>query len=73
MSLTKEENIWNIKSLYDLQYFNCPSCPYKNSLKQDFVNHAYVFHPESNKYLRNIPETHPNTLKKLEFIYFFTP
>ena len=62
MSLTKEENIWNIKYLYDLQYFNCP-----------FLNHAYVFHPESNKYLRNIPETHPNTLKRLEFIYFFTP
>ena len=50
----KLENPWNIESLYDLQYFNCPSCSYKNSSKQDFVCHAFDTHPDSVDYLRNI-------------------
>ena len=50
----KEENPWNIYSIYDLQYFNCPSCPYKNNIKQEFVNHAFDFHPEAEEYLRSI-------------------
>ena len=52
----KEENVWNIQSLYDLQFFNCPSCTYKNNLKQEFVNHAYELHPESDQYLKNITD-----------------
>ena len=50
------ENPWNIESLYDLQYFNCPSCTYKNNLKQEFIDHAYHFHPESSWYLNNISD-----------------
>ena len=50
----KAEHPWNIHSIYDLQYFNCPSCPYKNNIKQEFVNHALDFHPEAEEYLRNI-------------------
>ena len=52
----KEDFPWNIQSLYDLQYFNCPSpfCIYKNNSKQEFFNHAYHFHPEADQYLRNI-------------------
>ena len=52
----KEENPWNVQSLYDLLYFNCPSCAYKNHLKQEFVDHAYQLHPESEQYLRNISD-----------------
>ena len=48
------ENPWNIQSIYELQYFNCPSCVYINRCKQDFVNHAYEFHPESNIYLAKL-------------------
>ena len=48
------EEAWNIQSIYDLQYFICPSCPYKNHSKQEFVNHAYDFHSESEEYLKNI-------------------
>ena len=47
-------NPWNIQSLYDLQYYNCPTCIYKINSKQEFINHAYSFHPESEEYLRNI-------------------
>ena len=52
----KLQNPWNVQSLYDLQYFNCPSpfCIYRNNKKQDFINHAYHFHPEADQYLRNI-------------------
>ena len=52
----KLQNPWNVQSLYDLQYFNCPSsfCIYRNNSKQEFINHAYQFHPEADQYLRNI-------------------
>ena len=42
----KVENPWNIQSIYELQYFNCPNCIYKNQSKQDFINHAFENHPE---------------------------
>ena len=50
------ENPWNIQSLYDLQHFNCPTCTYKNNQKQEFINHAYEFHPESEYFLKNIKD-----------------
>ena len=48
------ENPWNISSIFELQYFNCPSCVFKNHSKQHLVNHAYEIHPESIEYLMNI-------------------
>ena len=48
------ENPWLITSIYDLQYFNCPSCIFKNPSKQEIVNHAYDFHPEAIEHLMNI-------------------
>ena len=53
-----DDNPWNVDSLYDLQFFNCPSpfCIYKNNSKQEFVNHAFYFHPESEQYLRNLKD-----------------
>ena len=50
------ENPWNIQSIYDLLYFNCPSCVYKNHSKQDLINHASDFHPESIEFLKNIKD-----------------
>ena len=41
------KNPWHIQSIYDFQYFNCPSCIFKNHSKQEFINHAYESHPES--------------------------
>ena len=48
------DNPWNIQSIYDLQYFNCPTCEYRNHSKQEFVNHAYDFHPKAIEYLANV-------------------
>ena len=48
------ENPWNINSIYDLQYFTCPSCIFKKNSKQEFIDHAYKFHPESIDFLSNL-------------------
>ena len=50
------ENIWNIQSIYELQYFGCPSCEYRNNSKQQFVNHAYEYHPTCIDNLLNIKD-----------------
>ena len=55
-SIKSEENPWNVQSLYDLQYFNCPSCAYKNKSKQKFVSHAYQFHPAEAQHLTDIKD-----------------
>ena len=56
----KEENInddeknhpWKIQSLNELNYYICPSCPFKNHSKQILVNHAYEVHySNAMKYL----------------------
>ena len=49
-------NPWKIQSLYELQYFNCPACHYKNRSNQEFINHAYESHPESIEDLKNITD-----------------
>ena len=48
------ESPWNIQSIYELQYFNCPSCFFKDNSKQEFINHACEIHPESIEHLKNI-------------------
>ena len=48
------ENPWNIQSIYELQFFLCPSCIFKNHSKQELINHAYEYHPDSIEYLINI-------------------
>ena len=50
------ENPWNIDSIYDLQYFNCPSCLFKDPYKQKMINHAFEFHPDSTIHLMNIKD-----------------
>ena len=50
----KIENPWNINSIYDLQYYNCPGCLYKNHSKQDFIDHTYEIHPEIIENLNKI-------------------
>ena len=49
-------NPWNIYSIYELQFFNCPSCMFRHSSKQEIVYHAFECHPESVYYLSNISD-----------------
>ena len=51
---TEDENPWQLMSLFQLQFYNCPTCDYKNNSKQIFVNHACSTHPESISYLKQI-------------------
>ena len=55
--MTTNRDLWNVKSIYDFQYFNCPSCSSKKyASKQDFVNHIWFNHPESIEYLKEISD-----------------
>ena len=55
-TIIKFENPWDVQSLYDFQYFNCPTCSFKNPSKYDFVHHTFKTHPESVDYLRKISD-----------------
>ena len=57
-----QKNPWNIGSLYEFFYFNCPSCPFKSKSNQEFVNHACNFHPEAGPYLQNIQDNSINDI-----------
>ena len=48
------ENPWDVQSIYQLQFFNCPSCDFKDLSKQEFINHAHLSHFGAVKYLMNI-------------------
>ena len=51
------ENPWNIQSIYELQFFNCPaSCDFKNFSKQEFINHIHLSHFGAVPYLMNIKD-----------------
>ena len=52
--MTNFGNPWNVQSLYELQFFNCPSCEFKIHSKQQFVDHAYKSHPDSINIMLNI-------------------
>ena len=48
IELSDNEAVWNVKSLFELQYFFCPGqgCHYKNKSKHEFVDHIIDNHPE---------------------------
>ena len=50
------KNPWDVQSIYDLHFFNCPSCEFKDFSKQDFINHAHLSHFGAIKYLMNIKD-----------------
>ena len=45
---------WAVESLLTFQLFCCPQCLYQVEFKQDFVNHAFLDHPECIDYFKNI-------------------
>ena len=66
MTASVNQNPWNIKSLNDLQFFNCPSCEFKAKFGQDLVDHALNHHfMESSYYLKNIQYGSTDDIKNL--------
>merc|ERR1712008_374699 len=49
-------NPWTWASLYQFQYFCCPSCIFRVDSKQDFVDHTTTIHPESLEHLLKIED-----------------
>ena len=49
-------NPWDVKTVYNFQFFNCPECLFKVQEKQQFINHAFESHPESIGYLNSITD-----------------
>ena len=48
------KNPWDVQSIYELQFFICPSCDFIEFSKQEFINHAHLSHYEAVDYLKNI-------------------
>ena len=49
-------NPWDVKTLYQFQFFNCPECFFKVQEKQEFINHAYQSHPDCIDYLESVKD-----------------
>ena len=48
MSFTnKSQNPWDVSSLDEFLYYNCPECEVKSSTKEQFVGHAIVAHEQA--------------------------
>ena len=56
MGTFRIESPWNVDSLYEFQYFDCPKCPFKHKSKQEFVHHTFHSHPESVEYFKKISD-----------------
>ena len=61
---TENPNPWDVKSLDEFQFYNCPICSEKYNDEQDFVGHAFTSHPESAEFLNKIWD--PNNVVKVE-------
>ena len=46
--------MWNVSSLEEFRYYNCPECDSKYSSKEQFVGHAMVAHDNAHNILPTI-------------------
>ena len=51
LDIVKEDNPWEVSSLFDFNYFCCPECDNKSQNRQDFINHASNNHPWVSQFL----------------------
>ena len=49
-----EPNPWNVTSLDDFRYYNCPECEHKYVAKEQFVCHATIVHAKARDALPGI-------------------
>ena len=55
---------WIASSIFDFQYFCCPECDDKSKDKQEFVNHASIYHRGALEILQQISD---GSLDNIEF------
>ena len=71
LSIVKEDNPWDVSSLYDFNYYCCPECDSKSQNKQDFINHASNNHPWVSKCcLLGIVENYYSAETVVQFVMF---
>ena len=79
---TVEFNPWNVSSLEEFLFYNCPECVSKYSNREQFVGHAVVAHENSRDILMTIlnenveasDEVNPcNILSLEEFLCYNCP
>ena len=54
MAAATDLNPWNVSSLEEFLYYNCPECESKYSNKEQFVGHAMVAHDNAHNILPTI-------------------
>ena len=42
---------WSVKCLEDFLYYCCPECDIRDHSKDNFLQHAFSYHPDANEYL----------------------
>ena len=42
---------WDVESIQDFQFYNCPSCVFMHKDESEFVQHALDVHPDCNKFI----------------------
>ena len=51
-------NPWNVPTLSDFMFYNCPECVYKCKDDTDFQTHAVVNHPQAKCFFEKLEENH---------------
>ena len=51
-----EFNPWNVTSIEEFHFYNCPECDVKYKDKEQFVGHAVLKHPKAIQYIQSITQ-----------------
>ena len=58
MNILQDLNPWNVPTLSDFMFYNCPECVYKSKDDTDFQTHAVVNHPQAKNFFEKLEENH---------------
>ena len=54
-------NPWNVSSLEDFHFYNCPECELKYASKEQFIGHAVINHPKAHEFIPTLTQRQPMT------------
>ena len=49
-------NPWDVESLEEFRFYCCPECPSKTAQKTDFIKHAVIAHPHSQRFIERLED-----------------
>ena len=59
-----EFNPWNVTSIEEFHFYNCPECNVKYQDKEQFVGHAVLKHPKAIQYIKSITQENESVNKE---------